>query len=556
LLGNGKYSIDKKIGAGGFGITYRAHHSQLNTVYAIKEFFPSGRCARDTQRNTVIPQGITNETYEKYKKKFIEEAQMLASLNHPNIVKVIDVFEENNTSYIIMPFIQGNTVQQVVEQQGRMSYDYAVNFIAQLCDAVGYIHAHNILHRDIKPDNIIITPQNMTVLIDFGAARQFIQDQTQHHTTMLTPGYAPYEQYTATNHKGTYSDIYSIGATFYFMLTGQTPTDAPTRMLEAMPSPKNLNPEISDNVNIVILKAMNLKPADRYQQAKDLLNDLLDNVYIDKVLTFGRHIDNDIVISNDQLISRNHLQIIKYSNGRFAINDLNSTNGTYVNNVRITGEVELNTNDIVKIGNTVLPWLLYFNNAIAAQSAQVDSSYNNADAIVMQQSTQTTFENGVQNIQKRTGFGWYKKVWKQYADFSGRARRREYWYFALFNMITMILLLIAGIIIGSIIAEQYDSMEYYYDYYNNYYNYAEYIMTSITVIMSIYGLIVFLPALAVTVRRLHDSGKSGWWLLINLIPYAGSIVIFIFTLLDSQPNANEYGASPKENNSFNINSKS
>ncbi|MDR1594875.1 MAG: protein kinase [Prevotellaceae bacterium] len=388
-LGNGKYLIEKTIGSGGFGITYLARHVKSNTAYAIKEFFPTGRCARDTQRNTVIPQGVRTEIYEKYRNKFIEEAQMLASFDHPNIVKVADVFEENNTSYIVMHFVRGNTVQQIIERQGRMSLVVAVDLITQLCDAIGYIHARNLLHRDIKPDNIIITPKDSVVLIDFGAARQFVQDQMQNHTVILTPCYAPYEQYTPTSRKGTYSDIYSLGATFYFMVTGQVPVDALNRMSKLMPSPKDLNPEISDKVNAIIMKAMNLKPADRYQEAKDLLNDLLGNVNrqtvspaginatIDKVLTFGRNNNNDVVIPDDKLVSRHHLQIIRYRNGKFVLKDF-STNGTFVNGVKITGEVELNKNDIVRIGNTLLPWMLRFDDT-ATNSGQSGTSDNDTD---------------------------------------------------------------------------------------------------------------------------------------------------------------------------------
>lgn len=274
-LCNGKYTIEKMIGSGGFGITYYAKHSGLNQFYAVKEFFIEGKCMRNTQAHTVILQGINEDSFEKYRLKFIEEAQTLAQLNHPNIVRIVDVFDENNTSYIVMPFIEGQTLQQIVEKQGKLNYELAVNYIAQLTEAVGYIHEKNILHRDIKPENIIITPENRAVLIDFGSAREFIHDKTQSHTSILTQGYAPLEQYSAASRKGAYSDIYSIGAVFYFIVTGNKPLDASERTLEILEEPKALNPDIPDDANRTIRKAMQIKPENRHQTIPEFMDDLL-----------------------------------------------------------------------------------------------------------------------------------------------------------------------------------------------------------------------------------------------------------------------------------------
>ena len=274
-LQDGKYIIERVLGAGGFGITYYARHTSLDQHYAIKEFFIDGRCVRNTMRHTVNLQGIGPELFEKYRKKFTEEAQTLAKLDHPNIVRVIDVFEENETSYIVMPFIEGKTLESLVEKKGPLDYGLAVNYIGQIASAVGYIHTKNILHRDIKPDNIMITADNHAILIDFGSAREFIQDKTQHQTSILTKGYAPIEQYSSNSRKGTYTDIYSLGAVFYFVLTGQKPMDATERLSETMPEPKQLNPQISEDVNRTILKAMQLKHENRHQTIDEFMKDLL-----------------------------------------------------------------------------------------------------------------------------------------------------------------------------------------------------------------------------------------------------------------------------------------
>lgn len=274
-LQNGKYVIERVLGAGGFGITYFARHTSLDQYYAIKEFFIDGRCVRNTMRHTVNLQGIEPDMYEKYRRKFTEEAQTLAKLDHPNIVRVIDVFEENKTSYIVMPFIEGKTLESIVEKNGPLDYGLAVNYIGQIASAVGYIHSKNILHRDIKPDNIMITADNHAILIDFGSAREFIQDKTQHQTSILTKGYAPIEQYSSNSRKGTYTDIYSLGAVFYFVLTGQKPMDATERLSETMPEPKQINPQISEDVNRTILKAMQLKHENRHQTIDEFMKDLL-----------------------------------------------------------------------------------------------------------------------------------------------------------------------------------------------------------------------------------------------------------------------------------------
>lgn len=273
-LNGGYYVIESKIGEGGFGITYKAVQKKLNRTVCIKEYFLMGRCARDTQNNRVVPNPSDTALYNKYRDSFTKEAQTLGELHHPGIVEIIDVFDENGTSYMVMPFIEGESLQSIVERQGPLPHSLAINYMAQISDAVSYIHRRHILHRDIKPANIMITADYKAVLIDFGSAREFEHDKTQAQTSLLTLGYAPLEQYTTTSRKGSYTDIYAMGATFYFILTGRVPLAAAARVTERMPEPAELNLQIPSSVNHAIMKAMELQSQDRYQSVEEFTRDL------------------------------------------------------------------------------------------------------------------------------------------------------------------------------------------------------------------------------------------------------------------------------------------
>lgn len=277
-LYNGKYVIEGRVGGGGFGIAYKALQTGLNREVCIKECFLAGKCMRNTRAKTVYSIENNGGIFEKYRQAFLEEAKILASLSHPNIVEVIDIFDENGTSYMVMPFIIGKSLESIVETQGKLSYPDAVNYIAQITDAVGYIHEQHFLHRDIKPANIMITPDYRAILIDFGIARKFEQDKMQRHTAQFTPGFAPFEQYSSDiSQKGAYTDIYAIGATLYFILTGKIPMDAAARWAEktqTMPEPKALSPDIPDEINRTILKAMQIKAENRHQSIGEFMDDL------------------------------------------------------------------------------------------------------------------------------------------------------------------------------------------------------------------------------------------------------------------------------------------
>lgn len=276
-LCGGKYVIEKKIGAGGFGITYIARHTTLDRKYAIKEFFISGYNVRNNVTNHVSLQGLDIENFDKVRQNFINEARTLAHLNNDAVVKVIDIFDENGTSYMVMPFVEGVTLQSMVEKDGPMEYEMAVNYMVQICEALTYIHSKSILHRDVTPDNVIVTPEQKIVLIDFGSARKFVDGKTQRQTTIVKPGYAPLEQHSARSRKGAFTDLYSVGAVFYFLLTGERPMDATERVLERMKEPIELNPDVPPQINAIIMKAMEMDGEMRYQSAKELIDDIFSD---------------------------------------------------------------------------------------------------------------------------------------------------------------------------------------------------------------------------------------------------------------------------------------
>ncbi len=269
------YVIQEVLGQGGFGITYIAQF--LDKQIIIKEFFPQGS-ARGAN-NTVQTQGKSPATYREYLDKFLEEARILSQFDkHPHIASVTDVFEENDTAYMVMPYIKGQTLEAYTEQKGgKLPEDEVLKYAEQIGNALETIHDKGILHRDIKPANIIRTSEGNIYLIDFGTAREFVTDKTQTHTVMLSPNYAPPEQSYEAAKRGVFSDIYSFGATLYRLLTGKAPIPASARHVEDLPLPTLLNPRIPKTMEYTIVKAMELKPKDRYQTVKDFVYDLKYN---------------------------------------------------------------------------------------------------------------------------------------------------------------------------------------------------------------------------------------------------------------------------------------
>ena len=305
-LNNGKYVIEKRLGAGGFGITYKAIQVGLNRTVCIKEYFPeNSKCTRNSRLRTVIPQE-NHGLFEKYRDAFFKEARILDGLKHPNIVDVIDVFQENNTAYMVMSFIQGTSLQDIVEKNCPLQYAEAINYIGQITNAINFVHQQHILHRDIKPDNIMITSDYKAILIDFGNAREFEHDKTQMHTSIFTKAYAPPEQHNANSRKGSYTDIYALGATLYFILTGREPLESGARAIEKMPTPKELCPNIPEEINRTVMKAMQLKPENRHQTVKEFMDDLLN-------IRPSEEIEDEVELAKSIIAKRNKTKKIAIS---------------------------------------------------------------------------------------------------------------------------------------------------------------------------------------------------------------------------------------------------
>jgi serine/threonine protein kinase len=274
-----RYTIQSTIGQGGFGITYLAYDQKLDQEVCIKELFVSGNSTRGSNL-TVHSQSTGDFSFADFVQRFVQEARQLARFQHPNIVRVIDVFEENQTAYMIMEYVKGETLKQKIQRAGVINEIHALQLISQLLGAVNEIHKKGMLHRDIKPDNILITPEDRVVLIDFGSAREFAEGKTSSQTAMITPGYAPPEQYSERARRGPFTDIYALGATLYFILTGEKPIAATDRTFEELIPPYQINPKVSSQVSSAVMLAMELKPEDRFQTVSDLkeaMNSLLDN---------------------------------------------------------------------------------------------------------------------------------------------------------------------------------------------------------------------------------------------------------------------------------------
>lgn len=259
---NGKYEIVKVLGQGGFGITYLAVHTFLDKKVAIKEFFPKDFCDRnETTSQISLGTANTAELVSKLKVKFLKEAKNIAKLSHPNIVSIQDIFEENNTAYYLMDYIEGESLDDKIKKDGALPEALAVKYIRQVSSAIAYMHSRSMNHLDIKPANIMVRyADDMPVLIDFGTSKQYDSEgeQTSTMAPAFTHGYAPVEQYkpggVATFTPQT--DIYALGATLYALLTGDKPPHYSEILEDGLPELPSI---VSDATKEGVERAMEIR---------------------------------------------------------------------------------------------------------------------------------------------------------------------------------------------------------------------------------------------------------------------------------------------------------
>ncbi|MGC8554792.1 MAG: protein kinase domain-containing protein [Candidatus Acidulodesulfobacterium sp.] len=270
-----KYKIEKVLGQGGFGITYLAYDEKLERKVAIKEYFPDGIAVRTGSKVTIPPTRDNEENIENFK----NEAKSIAKLKNPWIVDVYDVIEENGTVYIVMEYIEGTPLSSLL---GKIKENEAVKYIKQIAKAVGIIHSAGMLHQDIKPENIILKNSEEIKIIDFGSSRVFAADKTKTYEKILTPGYAPLEQYGGKGKRGEYTDVYAICATLYALLKGFPPPEA-TELAGGIGIDFT---GISDGLEDILNKGLTIKIPERIKNTEELLK-LLDELEKPKVFTAG-----------------------------------------------------------------------------------------------------------------------------------------------------------------------------------------------------------------------------------------------------------------------------
>lgn len=248
-LQGGKYTLTQELGRGGFGITFRATHHLLNQEVVIKTL------------NEVLRH---DPKFADFRQQFLAEARRLVRCVHPNIVGVNDFFEEDGLPFMVMDYIPGSTLAELIRPNRPLPEAIAIHYIRQIGAALGVVHQKGLLHRDVKPENIVLHQETReAILIDFGIAREFRPGVTQTHTNLISEGYAPIEQYLPQEKRTPATDVYGLAATLYTLLTGQVPVPSVLRDRQPLPPPRHLRPELSQQVDRAVTKGMAMEVRDR-----------------------------------------------------------------------------------------------------------------------------------------------------------------------------------------------------------------------------------------------------------------------------------------------------
>jgi serine/threonine protein kinase len=264
-----RYRIDALLGEGGMGAVYKAYDTRLKISVALKEMVPQP--------------GLDEHTLDQLHQQFEQEATLLAPLSHPHLVRVGDYFEEGGNTYLVMDFVEGESLIDIIVEKGALPEAQVLTWALQLLDALTYCHIRNVIHRDIKPQNVIITPEGKAVLVDFGLVKLWDPDDPHTKTVMRgvgTPEYAPPEQYSShEGHTDSRSDLYGLAATMYHALAGEPPLGAAERMAdpEQFIPVREMAPGTSPRTSIAVMKAMALARSQRWRSAKEMAEALVES---------------------------------------------------------------------------------------------------------------------------------------------------------------------------------------------------------------------------------------------------------------------------------------
>jgi serine/threonine protein kinase len=404
-----KYLIGRVLGQGGFAITYLAWDINLDIKLAIKEYFPLDLVYRIPGNNYVIAHSKGQDAiFVHDMDKFLSEARILARfMDHPNIVSVTDFFQANRTAYLVMHYIEGITLRQNLAQSGeKLPFDITMKIMLPVMDALSIVHEAGLLHRDISPENIIISQKGRILLIDFGAARRTTGGREDSVSVVMKPGYTPEEQYRSRGVQGPWTDIYAVAATIYRSITGQLPPNSLDRLEnDTLVPPSQLGVRIKSAHEESLLKGLAVGAKARYQSMaefqaallqrdvlpiepqknipvkpidlqeeeipinlKDMKKNNLDSERLSQPeipmqkehksytiigdINIGRAPNNNIILQ-DQTASRYHARIFS-RNGKWYITDLDSTHGTYLNELQLEEPLELTDPALIRLSDTIL----------------------------------------------------------------------------------------------------------------------------------------------------------------------------------------------------------
>lgn len=297
-----RYKITQILGEGGFGITYLGEDTTLGIKVAIKEYFPVGIVYRTQPAKTVSM--YTNEeakrAFVKGKDRFLREARILARFSEdPFVVTVRDYFEENNTAYLIMEYVEGETLADMARKKGKLSQQEIMVMMLPVMETLSRIHEQGVIHRDISPANLISDGKHIK-LLDFGAANHFDEDDERSFSVIMKPGYAPQEQYRRDSEQGPWTDIYALCATIYKLLTGELPQDALGRIVKdnVLP-PSEMGIKVDKSFESALMKGLAVYPQNRYQS----VNDMISDITAEKKTTHPE--DSDVDIHDNNYFQKN-----------------------------------------------------------------------------------------------------------------------------------------------------------------------------------------------------------------------------------------------------------